>query len=182
MTLNPLSTSNAVQINGYNQIKRNPVDASNRSSNPTARIVNYVSPENRMDRLIEIYGEKTLKQMGIIECSTCSSRTYVDGSNDAGVSFKAPTHVSPEASFQAVASHEQEHVTRERASADANDATVVRQSVQIFTSVCPECGRRYAAGGVTKTTTVSGGQENKYNKDSNKLGKANSGSLMDALI
>lgn len=188
MSINPVGPSNGILINGNEQIKRAPssevpnISGAQGSHNYSAKVVKYVSPENRMDRLIEIYGEKALKQMGVIECSTCSSRTYVDGSDDAGVSFKSPTHVSPEASFQAVASHEQEHVTRERAKADANEATVVRQSVQIFTSVCPECGRRYASGGVTKTTTMSGGQENKYNNDQNKSRKTTSGNLLEALI
>ena len=45
------------------------------------------------------------------ECQTCKNRKYVDGSNESNVSFKAPGHISPEASFAAVSSHEQEHVS-----------------------------------------------------------------------
>ena len=33
------------------------------------------------------------------ECETCKNRKYVDGSNESDVSFKSPTHVSPEASM-----------------------------------------------------------------------------------
>lgn len=97
--------------------------------------------------------EKMLKKLGVIECSTCSSRQYVDGSDDAGVSFKTPTHVSPEASNAAVVSHEQEHVARESSKASAEDRQVVSQSVQIYMDTCPECGRVYTSGGKTTTTT-----------------------------
>ncbi len=135
--------------------------------------VKFVAPGDRLSRLVDIFGEKRLKQMGIVECATCSARTYVDGSNDPGVSFKSPSHVSPEASFGAVMSHEQEHVANEQANAINNDAEVVSQSVRIFTSICPECGKAYASGGVTKTTIASkGGYEDKS--------KMYSGNLVDA--
>ncbi|GAU77588.1 hypothetical protein [Fusibacter sp. 3D3] len=112
-----------------------------------------VEPENRIDRLKEIYGEKVLKQMGITACETCQSRTYVDGSDDPGVSFKTPTNISPEASDAAVASHEGEHVANETAKAESEGREVVSQSVRTFKAVCPECGRMYTSGGVTHTTT-----------------------------
>ena len=35
------------------------------------------------------------------ECQTCKNRKYVDGSNDANVSFKNAAHVSPEAAASA---------------------------------------------------------------------------------
>lgn len=135
----------------------------------------FVAPGDRLSRLVDIFGEKRLKQMGVVECATCNSRTYVDGSNDPGVSFKSPSHVSPEASFGAVMSHEQEHVANEQANAKSNDAQVVSQSVRIFTSICPECGKAYASGGVTKTTVASkGGYEDKS--------KTYSGNLVDAKL
>ena len=98
---------------------------------------------------------RRLKQVGQIECQTCKNRTYQDGSDDPGVSFKSPTHIAPENAAAAVSSHEQEHVVREQSSAQAEGRKVISQSVQIYTSVCPECGRSYVSGGQTKTTTAA---------------------------
>ena len=86
-------------------------------------------------------------------CQTCKSRKYQDGSNDPGVSFKTPTHVSPEQSGAAVRSHENEHVNREQVKAQQEGREVVSQNVQIHTSVCSECGKPYVSGGTTTTTT-----------------------------
>lgn len=101
--------------------------------------------------------EKTtgVEKPGAVECQTCKNRKYVDGSDDPGVSFKAPAHVSPEGSAAAVMAHEQEHVSRDSSEAKASGRRVVSQSVQIYTDVCPECGRVYTSGG--KTTTVTKG-------------------------
>lgn len=122
---------------------------------------NFVIPStDRTSELGKIFDDKTLKQVGVIECQTCANRTYVDGSNDPGVSFKTPTHLSPGEAAGAVASHEQEHVVNEQADAKAEGREVVSQSVQIFTSICPECGKTYVSGGVTKTTTA--GPANPY--------------------
>lgn len=98
---------------------------------------------------------RRLKQIGQIECQTCKTRTYQDGSDDPSVSFKSPGHISPENSASVVSAHEQEHVTNEQASARSQGRKVVSQTVQIFTSVCPECGRTYVSGGETRTTTMS---------------------------
>lgn len=99
------------------------------------------------------HDDKLMKKIGVTECKTCQNRKYVDGSDDPGVSFKTPTHVSVESSGAAVMAHEQEHVSREGAKAQAEGRKVVSQSVQIFTAVCPECGRKYTSGGRTITTT-----------------------------
>ncbi len=112
------------------------------------------SPKEQMNILKKILGEKELYKMGIIKCSACESRRYQDGSNDPGVSFKAPGKISPEASAAIVKSHEMEHVFNEKAKAEQEDREVISQSVQLFTSVCPECGRAYVAGGKTTTTTA----------------------------
>ncbi len=96
------------------------------------------------------------------ECQTCKHRTYQDGSNDAGVSFKTPTHIAPGASAAMVSSHEQEHVMRERANAKASGGEVLMQTVILHGAVCPECGRPYIAGGTTRTVTRIGGQKNPY--------------------
>jgi hypothetical protein len=97
--------------------------------------------------------EKVLKRLGIKECLTCKNRKYQDRSNDAGVSFKSPTHLSPEQALSVVAGHEQEHLTNERVDADLNGREVVYQNVQIQTSICPECGRVYVSGGKATTAT-----------------------------
>lgn len=94
-----------------------------------------------------------LKRTGQIECQTCKERKYQDGSNDPGVSFKAPGHISPESAGAVVMAHEQEHVANEQAKADKGGGKVVSQSVRIFTAVCPECGKVYVSGGETRTTT-----------------------------
>lgn len=110
-------------------------------------------------------GDKLLKKIGVIECTTCRNRKYVDGSDDPGVSFKAPAHISPESSGTAVAAHEQEHVSREGTKAQAEGREIVAQSVQIYMDVCPECGRTYASGGKTTTTTRSDNKKNDYFMD-----------------
>ncbi len=98
---------------------------------------------------------KALKRSGAIECQTCKSRTYQDVSGDPGVSFKAPGHIDPASSGAVVMSHEQEHVSKVKASAASNGSRIVSQSVRLFTSVCPECGRSYVSGGETRTVTKS---------------------------
>ena len=146
-------------MEGFSKAQRVQGTPSSTSSNdasdfPGVQQAKVIPEANRMDTLKDVYGEKRLKQLGLVECATCASRTYVDGSDDPGVSFKSPGKISPEASFSMVSSHEQEHVSNEQANALAEDREVVAQSVQIFMSVCPECGKAYASGGVTKTTTA----------------------------
>ena len=85
------------------------------------------------------------------ECSTCANRKYVDGSNDPGVSFKTPGHISPEASASVVKSHEMEHVASAKAEDAKEGAELISTSVSLQTSICPECGRSYVSGGTTRT-------------------------------
>jgi len=105
------------------------------------------------DALKNIYSEKDLKKIGVMECETCANRTYVDGSDDPGVSFKTPGQIDPEISAAVVMSHELEHVSNEQASAKAEGKEVVSQSVSLHATICPECGVSYVAGGVTRTVT-----------------------------
>ena len=91
------------------------------------------------------------------ECKTCKERKYQDGSNEM-VSFKAASHISPEAAPAMVRAHEGEHVSNAFKSAAMNDGEVVGASVSIHMDRCPECGRSYVSGGTT-TTMI------KYNKD-----------------
>ena len=99
---------------------------------------------------------------GKIECETCKNRKYQDGSDEM-VSFKAPSHISPQASATAVMSHEQEHVSNAYAKAEKNGGEVIQASVRIKTASCPECGRTYVAGGET-TTQIKYNEENPYAK------------------
>ena len=85
------------------------------------------------------------------KCQTCAKRRYQDGSNE-NVSFKAAAHISPEAAGSAVRAHEGEHVSNAYTKAAQNDGKVVRASVSIHTSVCPECGKTYVSGGTTSTS------------------------------
>ena len=88
------------------------------------------------------------------ECSSCSSRRYVDKSNDSSVSYQTPTKLSPGTAALAVGAHEREHVVNERAKASREDRQIVNQTVMIKYAICPECHKMYAAGGVTKTQSV----------------------------
>lgn len=101
-----------------------------------------------------VEGESPAESVEKAECQTCKNRQYQDGSDDPGVSFKTATKLSPDEAATAVRSHEQEHVVRERAKAQREGRKVVSQSVTIHTSVCPECGRVYVSGGVTRTVTA----------------------------
>ena len=98
------------------------------------------------------------------ECETCKNRKYQDGSNEM-VSFKAPTHISPESSAAAVRAHEQEHVTNAYSKAATNNGKVIAASVSIHTDICPECGRSYVAGGTTNTQIKYYNEENPYQQD-----------------
>jgi hypothetical protein len=101
------------------------------------------------------------------ECQTCKNRKYVDESNDPSVSYQAPTHISPGQSASAVMAHEREHVTNEQARADREDRKVVSQTVSVSTSICPECGRVYVSGGVTRTVTKGDNSGNSENQTAN---------------
>ena len=85
------------------------------------------------------------------ECQTCKNRKYVDVSNESDVSFKTPSHVSPEKSASMVMSHEQMHVANARQEGNKENADLVSASVRLKTAVCPECGKSYVAGGQTST-------------------------------
>ena len=89
------------------------------------------------------------------ECETCANRKYVDGSDDASVSYQTPTNISPNMAAAAVASHENEHVRNEQAKASRDGREIINQSVTIHYDTCSECGRQYVSGGTTRTTSIS---------------------------
>ena len=94
------------------------------------------------------------KLAALTECETCKSRKYQDASNDPSVSFQTPTNISPGQSAALVSAHESEHVSNEKAKAEEEGRRVISQTVKLESSICPECGRIYISGGVTKTVTA----------------------------
>ena len=81
------------------------------------------------------------------------------------VSYKSPTHISPQNAAAAVRSHEQEHVTNAYTRAAKNNGKVLSATVQIHMGICPECGRSYVEGGTTNTQIKYYNEENPYQKD-----------------
>ena len=97
------------------------------------------------------------------ECQTCKKRKYKDGSDEM-VSFKSPTHISPESAASAVRAHEQEHVSNAFTKAAKGNGKVIAASVSIHTAICPECGRTYVSGGTTHTQIKYFNEDNPYQK------------------
>lgn len=126
--------------------------------------LNYATKINISKEFEKLYKTKELDKTGKVECQTCKDRKYQDGSNEGNVSFKAPGHISPEASAAVVMSHEGEHVANAFSKAAQNNGKVVSASVSLQTSVCPECGKTYVAGGTTRTQ-IKYNEENPYDKN-----------------
>lgn len=106
------------------------------------------------------------------ECETCKSRKYQDGSNEGDVSFKAPGHISPQASAGTVRAHELQHVNNAYEKASKGGGEVRSATVSLKTGVCPECGTTYVAGGETRTAISYPGKENPYQKNRKALDAA----------
>lgn len=121
----------------------------------------YIPDKEKEVREIVDAKDRIDKQLGIKECKTCKSRRYVDVSNDPGVSFKTPAYVPAGMSGVAVARHENEHVVREKARAEREGREVAGVSVNFIIGTCPECGRTYVAGGVTRVITVPKGHDDR---------------------
>jgi hypothetical protein len=126
-------------------------------------------------------GVRQKNVLGAEECQTCKNRRYQDGSNDPGVSFKAPTKLSPDEAASAVFAHEREHVTREATKANDEGREVVSSDIRIFTAVCPECGKVYVSGGETRTVTKAKQENVPFAVDffQRTLGPYNTGRNMD---
>jgi len=99
------------------------------------------------------------------ECQTCENRKYQDGSDEHNVSFKAAAHIDPNAAASAVRAHENQHVSNAYKKAAQDNGKVLRASVTLHTSICPECGRSYVSGGTTNTQIKYYNEENPYQKD-----------------
>ena len=104
------------------------------------------------------------KKSSPAQCETCKERKYQDGSDEM-VSFKSPSHISPNAAGSAVRAHEQEHVSNAYKKAAEKDGKVVNCSVSIHTAICPECGRSYVSGGTTQTSIKYSNESNPYVKN-----------------
>lgn len=148
-----------------------PAAAAVLGSSPAAADGNGVSAAVAADRAIADLMNATGPRKVDMECQTCASRRYQDGSDDPGVSFKAPTKIDPSLSASTVLGHENEHVMRNQAKAQAEGARVVSQSVVLHGDTCPECGRFYIAGGTTTTTTKSGGEQSQPPAQQNTAGE-----------
>lgn len=109
--------------------------------------VQPISPIRPVNERSAIFLEKAQAT----ECQTCNSRKYIDRSNESNVSFQTPTRISPEASYSAVAAHEQEHVSNALTKGNEPGAELVSAYVRLKTEICPECGKPYVAGGETIT-------------------------------
>lgn len=148
---------------GYGYIGR-----SSESGYGYAGRTNSPEQDNRIQKPEDLEKEKKAKErMGIQdpaeECQTCKSRKYKDGSDEM-VSFKTPTHISPESAAAAVRAHEQEHVTNAYSDAATKNGKVISASVSIHTAICPECGRTYISGGTTHTQIKYFNEDNPYQK------------------
>lgn len=171
----PVRPVSAVDVNGTNGISymipflREGMDPAELA---VRMRIQYVDPFREETAAPEEKGENAVSEskdarevMEEGECQTCERRKYQDGSDDPGVSFKTPTNLSPEQAAAAVRGHEQEHVVREQAKAAREDRRVVSQSVTLHTDICPECGRVYVSGGVTRTTTAADTQPETENSE-----------------
>lgn len=115
---------------------------------------------------------RAMKRNGSMRCEECATRTYVDGSNESNVSFKAPGHISPQASAATVMSHEREHVANAYKSANQNNGQVMRATVTLDHAICSECGRSYVSGGTTGTT-IKYTESNPYGSNAKAFDAAN---------
>lgn len=136
-------------------------------------MINGISYE---PHIIRNPGESTQKQAGRksspAECETCKNRKYQDGSDEM-VSFKAASHISPDAAASRVRSHEQEHVANAYKDAAQNNGEVVSCNVSLKTEICPECGRTFVAGGTTSTQIRYYNEENPYQQEMKSSDAAN---------
>lgn len=136
----------------------------------TGYLNNPLSSSSEADSvaIIKNPGQSTVKQAGRksspAECETCKNRKYQDGS-DENVSYKAASHISPDAAASKVRSHEQEHVSNAYKKASQNNGKVMAYNVAIHTSICPECGRTYVSGGTTSTQIKYYNEENPYQQE-----------------
>ena len=141
--------------------------------NPVNQAVGNVPGVTGLNDVGKLTGTEGQKEAGKVqgtgktECQTCKERKYKDGSDEM-VSYKAPTHISPESAGASVRAHEQEHVSNAYKKASQGEGKVLQASVRIQMAVCPECGRSYVSGGTT-TTRIQYKEDNPYGKNDKAL-------------
>lgn len=152
-----MSMSINTSYNQYSNYYQNKLSLRNMNKDIMGETPDSVREENlqKQMQIEEMKGKEVNEQYKEEECQTCKNRKYQDGSDDSGVSFQTPTHIDSGSAAGAVRGHENEHVVREQAKAEREGRRVVSQTVQIHTSICPECGKVYVSGGTTRTTTAS---------------------------
>ena len=135
------------------------------SANTAAPVHGVTNAQNTTpSQDISVNGKAVEKTDPGYKCQTCANRKYQDGS-DENVSFKSATNIAPEAAAAAVRGHEQEHVSNAYDKAKQNNGKVISATVQIHTSICPECGKTYVSGGTTRTQIKYSNEENPYQKN-----------------
>ncbi len=138
---------------------------SNAVSSGNSAVSDALRAEGKSESLGRSFNsERAAKRAGVIECETCASRKYQDGS-DEQVSFKSAQHVDPKAAGARVRGHEQEHVSNAYDKAKQDGGKVLQASVAIHTAICPECGRTYVSGGTTTTKIAYPNENNPYQKN-----------------
>jgi len=149
-----------MRIDGYSSFLNNDSyqHSSGRIPNIQPQNKNFYNPEiiveiSRQARDYQNKIKETAAAEEIQGCQTCKDRKYVDESSDPSVSFQTPQKISPDQAAGRVRAHEREHVSNEQEKAQKEDRKVVSQTVSLSTSICPECGKVYISGGVTRTVT-----------------------------
>lgn len=121
----------------------------------------YIIPVANVSQVTPINTDNTVASSGKVnpvECETCKNRRYQDGSDEM-VSFKTPGKISPEESYAKVSAHEQEHVANAIAEGSKPGKQLLSANVSLKTALCPECGKAYVAGGVTRTMMKTYGED-----------------------
>ena len=161
-----------MQISGLSGANKDLYDSMAVSASPSASRVEALSKQDMVQAVkagdtekLSAAQLKSLKRSGAVECATCASRKYKDGSDEGNVSFKTPGHIAPSASAGKVMAHEQEHVSNAYKDAAKNNGKVLSANVAIHTSICPECGRSYVSGGTTTTQIKYYNEDNPYQKN-----------------
>ncbi len=147
---------------------------------------NYTIPVSNIGRVTPINTDNTVDSSSKVkpstECSTCENRRYVDGSNESDVSFKTPGVIKPEEAYAKVSTHERQHVANAIAKGNKPGAKLISATVSLKMSTCPECGRNYVAGGLTKTA-ISYSESNPYEKNRKSVeGSILAGSFIDKAV
>lgn len=153
----------------YHSIYANPIGKSQQAQNVNA--VSGVDGEQKSANPDEV--KKPGRKSSPADCETCKNRKYQDGSDEGNVSFKSASHISPESAASKVRAHENEHVSNAYKKAAQDNGKVLNASVSIQTSICPECGRTYVSGGLTRTSIKYTNEDNPYTQNQKALDAIN---------